>query len=606
MPPVNASLRSRLTSCFCGKALPQISTRAALSVIIGFFFIVAYIASLGGDFPLNDDWAYGETTRNFLQTGRIYMPTVCAAGFAHIFWGALFAKIFGFSYVSLRYAVIVAGAIGVCLAYFTLVELGIHRRESLICALVYAVNPIMVNLYLGFMSDVPALTLSTGYFYFLLAGLRRRSLKHVFAALLLLILAITIRQSTVVLALSATAILFSRNWNLRLRLILTGAFLILGLGTFWGVDKWLMIRDATGQAIVDHYAVARTGHSTFVLGFLHYPLQQILKSIAAFGVVCCYIGLFCSPMILAVWLAIAFNTFGRKRPPRSRAFKTCVILGLAVTLLVCLVSAYYEVVVLHAQMPFCENILRITSVGAQGIMGIANPLLTARQKARLTGVSFALAALFLAQLAALLFLALGRVRRLLSGAGPIIKPLPLSRFSAPATFVVLSAAFATLGFLTVETVVRCTDRYYLIALLPAIMTLAYCGRLWKVSCSGLFGLVLVLALAWYSLAAGQDYICSNAARWQALNKLEAEGINSALIDGGAEYNVLRDVHVYASRYRGAPPRDSWRWWPIHGEDYIVSFSPVPEYEEKWKETYFSLLTMSEHPVYVLTHVKLNK
>jgi hypothetical protein len=403
-----------------------------------------------------------------------------------------------------------------------------------------------------------------------------------------------------------------------MRAVLAATFLILGLGSFWGVDKWLMIRDATGQSIVDHYAMARSGHSAFVLGFVHAPVQQLLKSVAAFGVVCCYIGLFCSPLVIAGSVAAGFKRLGRSLPdsPGSQqkalvikdsvAGRLSLLLALVAALAVCIVSAYYEVHVLHAQMPFCQNILRITSVGAQGIMGIANPLLTARQKARLTGVSFALAFLFLTGLGAFLFLTLNRIKRLASGPGARSKRLPLHRFMSSEIFVVLSAVFATLGFLTVETVVRCTDRYYLIALLPAIMAIAYFGRIVKVRFASLFGSLLMLALAWYSLAAGQDYISSNAARWQALTKLEGQGVASAVIDGGAEYNVLRDVHVYASHYRGAPPRDSWRWWPIRGEEYIVSFSPVPEYEEKWHETYFSLLTMSEHPVYVLSQVKLNK
>jgi hypothetical protein len=117
---------------------------------------------------------------------------------------------------------------------------------------------------------------------------------------------------------------------------------------------------------------------------------------------------------------------------------------------------------------------------------------------------------------------------------------------------------------------------------------------------------LLVLLASYSLCAGQDYLTANAARWRALTKLEGQGIKSASIDGGAEYNILRDMNVYASHYRGEPPRDNWRWWPIKGEEYIVSFSPIPDYEEKWHETYYSFLTVSEHRVYVLEHLKLNK
>jgi len=37
-----------------------------------------------GDFPLNDDWAYAEGVRHLLLGEGLVMPTVCAAGLAHV------------------------------------------------------------------------------------------------------------------------------------------------------------------------------------------------------------------------------------------------------------------------------------------------------------------------------------------------------------------------------------------------------------------------------------------------------------------------------------------------------------------------------------------
>jgi hypothetical protein len=239
-------------------------------------------------------------------------------------------------------------------------------------------------------------------------------------------------------------------------------------------------------------------------------------------------------------------------------------------------------------------------------MGIANPLLTPRQKIRLTIVCYLLAALLLTQLVALVLWAAAGIRRYLVLRKKADKPVPLSHCLPPHLVVVLATVFATFGFLTVETVVRCTDRYYLIALLPAVLAAAYLGRIFKWRYSSPFGTLLLLAAIGYGLMAGQDYLSSNAARWRALIRLEEQGVSAASIDGGAEYNVLRDINVYASHYRGEHPRDTWRWWPIRGEDYIISFSPVPDYQEKWQEKYFSALTMSEHSVYVLQRLKLNK
>jgi hypothetical protein len=568
--------------------------------IILFFIAVARIASLGGDFPLNDDWSYGETTRVFLDSGRLYMPAACAGGFAHIFWGACFAKVFGFSYVVLRYASVIAGAIGAFFVYFALLELGVTRRNSLYCTLLYAGNPIMFNLYLGFMSDVTALTLSAAYFYFLLAGLKRHSVKHLVFALLCLLTAVSVRQSAVIFALAAPAFLFSppdgaKSWSMSRRLLYSALFLLLPLAAFYAVDKWLMMRETTGQSLVDHYAAARSGHSSYVLGFLHNPFERLLQSIAAMGVVLCYLGLFTAPLLLASTIDFCRTLFKKK----VTIYWPVTGPALLIALLVCLISAYYEVNVRHALMPFCENILRITSVGAQGIMGIANPLLSARQKMRLTAASYFFACLALIQLFTMVGLTVAHVRKAIQASGGKFKLQSLSRFASPSIVVLATSCLATLGFLMVETVVRCTDRYYLIALLPMILALAHFARVSNLRYSGWIGTAFLTLFLGYSIFAGQDYIISNAARWRALSKLEKQGVSAAVIDGGAEYNVSRDINVYASHYRGAPPRDSWRWWPIKGEQYIVSFSPIPGYDEQWQERYFSLMTMSVHPVYVL-------
>jgi len=558
-------------------------------MLAAFFAAVLWVASFGGDFPLNDDWSYGETTRTYLTTGRLYMPTACAVGFAHILWGLLFSKLFGFSYVILRLSSIVAGFVGAYFAYLALLELGLNRRESLFCTLVYAANPITINLYLGFMSDGPALTLGAIYCYYLLAALKRKSFKLALAALAILLLAITIRQSIVILALAAPAFLLVRMGTMRQRAALAAVFLLLPIASFWAIDAWLLMRDASGHSLVDHYAAARAGHGSFLAGFVHTPFEQILKSFAALGVVACYQGLFLSPMILSLFAFCLAG--GRKALTQATRTKT-LWAALLLALTICLASAYYELHIQHALMPFCENVLRITSVGAQGIMGIANPILSVRQKTRLTIVSYGLAWLLLSQLLALVLCAAAHAYK--------------KRSLPPVLVAVLACCFSSLGFITVETLVRCTDRYYLIALLPVILALAYCARIGRMRFASPFGIILLLLYLWYALVAGQDYMSSNSARWRALTKLEQQGLKADSIDGGAEYNMMRDVRVYASRFRGAPPRDSWRWWPIKGEEYIVSFSPIPDYDDLWQEKYFSYLTMSEHSVHVLHQAKVNK
>ncbi|HMY54765.1 MAG TPA: hypothetical protein PL112_07560, partial [Candidatus Obscuribacter sp.] len=128
-----------------------------LLVIAAFFALSVAVISPAGDFPLNDDWSYGEAVRTFLQTGKFVMPTVCAAGFLHILWGSLFCQLAGFSYESLRWSSLVASLLGAWAFYLTLRSCRLRIREALFLSLLYAGNPIMINLAFGFMSDSTAL-----------------------------------------------------------------------------------------------------------------------------------------------------------------------------------------------------------------------------------------------------------------------------------------------------------------------------------------------------------------------------------------------------------------------------------------------------------------
>jgi len=161
------------------------------------------------------------------------------------------------------------------------------------------------------------------------------------------------------------------------------------------------------------------------------------------------------------------------------------------------------------------------------------------------------------------------------------------------------SALVSMIFGAVETIVRCTDRYYLIALGPILLTLAMFARYSKFKIVQPLSIVVLLFIAIYSACAAQDYLGWNRARWQGLERLEARGISANQIDGGYEYNTLRDINVYASTNHGMAPRSNWRWWPVKGETYIVSFSPIPGYTITDRILYWSALGFKQRQVLVL-------
>jgi hypothetical protein len=256
----------------------------------------------------------------------------------------------------------------------------------------------------------------------------------------------------------------------------------------------------------------------------------------------------------------------------------------------CVVISIWKSVFIQKQlMPFNQNLLRIPQIGAFGIMGLAMPLLSLNHRYLLTGLSYILAFGLLVILCMLISETIRHWKRLLVSNNAIYSKW----------LFVAYLTLTSLLFLAIETLARCCDRYYLIAFAPILMGLAVYGRQVHVRLVNPLSVLLAILISFYSLAAVQDYMGWNRARWRAISKLEAAGVTYHDIDGGAEYNIVRGISIYGSDYFGACPRNLWRWWPVRGEKYIISFSPVPDYKIVAAESYWSALTWSRHPVLVL-------
>jgi hypothetical protein len=78
-----------------------------------------------------------------------------------ILWGALFARIGGFSFGVLRLSNVVVAALGPCALYLTLRELRFGRPASVLGSLALAVHPVYFALAFSFMTDTSFVSLST-------------------------------------------------------------------------------------------------------------------------------------------------------------------------------------------------------------------------------------------------------------------------------------------------------------------------------------------------------------------------------------------------------------------------------------------------------------
>ena len=120
------------------------------------------------NFPLNDDWTYAIGVKNFLEQGRFILCGLAASTqLTHIFSGALFAKIFGFSFTALRAYNITLAAVIVFVFFKILEEFDLEPFERMLAALLFCLNPLFLILANSFMTEITYLfwMMSASYFY---------------------------------------------------------------------------------------------------------------------------------------------------------------------------------------------------------------------------------------------------------------------------------------------------------------------------------------------------------------------------------------------------------------------------------------------------------
>ena len=157
-------------------------------------FMVIVVNPLG-NFPLNDDWAYGYSVRALVENAQIRFSDWTATNlFGQVLWGALFCLPFGFSFTALRFSTAVLGFVGVLATYGILRELKTSRATAAIGALTLAFCPIYFALSLTFMNDVPFAAFAISSLYFFLRGLRLDSSLTIAVGLVLAGVAILTRQ----------------------------------------------------------------------------------------------------------------------------------------------------------------------------------------------------------------------------------------------------------------------------------------------------------------------------------------------------------------------------------------------------------------------------
>src|SRR6187551_900227 len=93
----------------------QIASQILWPMLLGLIWIcMVALTNPVGNFPLNDDWAYGYSVQRLLEQGHIRFSDWTGPNlFGQVLWGLLFCLPFGFSFTALRLSTAVLGLVGV-------------------------------------------------------------------------------------------------------------------------------------------------------------------------------------------------------------------------------------------------------------------------------------------------------------------------------------------------------------------------------------------------------------------------------------------------------------------------------------------------------------
>jgi hypothetical protein len=105
-----------------------------------------------------DDWSYAKMAQVFAQTGHIVYNggTAPMLGWQGM-WGALFIKLFGFSFTVMRLSMLPIAIAAIFLFHAILVRFGVNPRNAVLGTLTLGLSPLFLPLAASYMTDVPGL-----------------------------------------------------------------------------------------------------------------------------------------------------------------------------------------------------------------------------------------------------------------------------------------------------------------------------------------------------------------------------------------------------------------------------------------------------------------
>jgi len=500
-----------------------------------------------GDFPLNDDWAWGGAVKTLYETHVLTIPGWAdAAVVGQMLWGLLFCLPAGFSFTALRISTAVLGLAAVLATYGLTREVGASKGLAFLCAFAIAANPLIFESSNTFMTDTPFLAFLLLSVLCFVRTVRTPSLVTAGLAIVLALIATLTRQLGLVIPiLFAVGCVVGRAVSVRNVVVAVAGMLIVhtGLQRF---EEWLR---ASGQLSANYGRLMRVLEDRLRHPFD--PAASVLTVGDGVRIVLTYVGFFLAPVLIAI------------APRRLRTAKPYLLVGAALGLGFGWTAAV-ELGRRGAHMPFFDH-FNLVDFGLGPITlpfphlrgGGGYPVAGAEFWQTVTDIGLVGGGIIVLLVVVTGLELLGRKS---TGAA---KPGKVGAAMALAFVVGYGVVLFLMPF----------DRYF-VPIFPMVLVAGVWGAEarvegWGVRAISAIAFVGIVLQAGFSVAATHDYLAWNRARWEALDALmSVDGVPLAQIDGGFEFNGWY-------RY-GSPTPPGKRPW-VEDDRYIVTLGPVPGY-----------------------------
>jgi Dolichyl-phosphate-mannose-protein mannosyltransferase len=479
---------------------------------------------------LNDDWSYIWSARALAYTGHIHYNGWATAILGwQLYVGALFIKLFGFSFTIIRIPILMIGMVTVALLHRIFVRLGITERNATLATLTIALSPVFMPLAFSFMSDVPGFFCIVLCFYMCTRAIQADTDR---AAVAWLILAASVnaiggavRQTA---WLGILVVIPSATWYMRRRrgVLVAGAVsCIAGAFVIFACMRWFSLQP---YSIVEKMVTAPTAPLAFSKRASGAVIRIILP---------------CALFILPILAAFLW-----KYPLRLPRARKQGLIAAAVLISVTLFQIVRGKVFLPMALPFGNTI------GPKGVMDLPS-VFGDRPDVLTAPIRLFLNFVVLLSLAAFLICWSNTSSLKISAAS--------ARNRVPNTMVLyLLGPFTAAYSLLLITRVGMIDRYLLPLLVVALVVVV---RFYQETFGGHLPLVsplLIAAFALFGVAGMHDNFSMERARVSAAEELLKAGVPRSKIRAGFEFDAWTQLELagYINDERLRVPAGAFHSW----------------------------------------------